>query len=48
MQLTLASSNGSWFGDSRVNIQARDLDNNGFNAMMDGQEQVVFWQSVGV
>lgn len=48
VQLTLASSNGSWFGDSRVNIQARDLDNNGFNAMMDGQEQVVFWQSVGV
>ncbi|WP_342207741.1 tail fiber protein [Serratia ureilytica] len=48
VQLTLASSNGNWFGDSRVNIQARDLDNNGFNAMMDGQEQVVFWQSVGV
>ncbi|HIE3962900.1 TPA: phage tail protein [Serratia marcescens] len=48
VQLTLASSNGSWFGDSRVNIQARDLDNNGFNAMMDGQEQVVLWQSVGV
>ncbi len=48
VQLTLASSNGRWFGDSRVNIQARDLDNNGFNAMMDGQEQVVFWQSVGV
>lgn len=48
VQLTLSSSNGSWFGDSRVNIQARDLDNNGFNAMMDGQEQVVFWQSVGV
>nr|POP16730.1 hypothetical protein C3R40_13425 [Serratia marcescens] len=48
VQLTLASSNGNWFGDSRVNIQGRDLDNNGFNAMMDGQEQVVFWQSVGV
>ncbi|WP_171454954.1 phage tail protein [Serratia marcescens] len=48
VQLTLASSNGNWFGDSRVNIQARDLDNNGFNAMMDGQEQVVLWQSVGV
>lgn len=48
VQLTLASSNGSWFGDSRVNVQARDLDNNGFNAMMDGQEQVAFWQSVGV
>ncbi|WP_420705024.1 gp53-like domain-containing protein, partial [Serratia ureilytica] len=40
VQLTLASSNGNWFGDSRVNIQGRDLDNNGFNAMMDGQEQV--------
>ncbi|WP_336948845.1 phage tail protein [Serratia nevei] len=48
VQLTLTSSNGSWFGDSRVNIQPRDLDNNGFNAMMDGQEQVAFWQSVGV
>nr|WP_319016500.1 hypothetical protein [Serratia fonticola] len=48
VQLTLISSNGTWFGDSRVNIQARDMDNNGFNAMMDGQEQVVFWQSVGV
>ncbi|WP_368073804.1 gp53-like domain-containing protein [Serratia marcescens] len=48
VQLTLASTNGNWFGDSRVNIQARDLDNNGFNAMMDGQEQVVLWQSVGV
>ncbi|WP_447880030.1 phage tail fiber protein [Serratia fonticola] len=48
VQLTLTSSNGTWFGDSRVNIQARDLGNNGFNAMMDGQEQVVFWQSVGV
>ncbi|WMT17008.1 phage tail protein [Serratia fonticola] len=48
VQLTLISSTGTWFGDSRVNIQARDMDNNGFNAMMDGQEQVVFWQSVGV
>lgn len=48
VQLTLTSSNGTWFGDSRVNIQPRDLSNNGFNAMMDGQEQVVFWQSVGV
>ncbi len=48
VQLTLASTSGSWFGDSRVNIQARDLDNNGFNAMMDGQEQVALWQSVGV
>ncbi|WP_249744195.1 phage tail protein [Serratia marcescens] len=48
VQLTLASTNGNWVGDSRVNIQARDLDNNGFNAMMDGQEQVVLWQSVGV
>ncbi|WIJ64021.1 phage tail protein [Serratia nevei] len=48
VQLTLAGTNGNWFGDSRVNIQARDLDNNGFNAMMDGQEQVVLWQSVGV
>ncbi|WP_447884006.1 phage tail protein [Serratia fonticola] len=48
VQLTLISSNGTWFGDSRVNIQARDMNNNGFNAMMDGQEQVVFWQSVGV
>lgn len=48
VQLTLTNTNGNWFGDSRVNIQARDLDNNGFNAMMDGQEQVVLWQSVGV
>ncbi|WP_418348203.1 phage tail protein [Serratia fonticola] len=48
VQLTLTSSNGTWFGDSRVNIQPRDLSNNGFNAMMDGQEQVAFWQSVGV
>ncbi|WP_241164145.1 phage tail protein [Serratia marcescens] len=48
VQLTLINTNGNWFGDSRVNIQARDLDNNGFNAMMDGQEQVVLWQSVGV
>ncbi|CUZ05672.1 Phage tail fibre repeat [Serratia marcescens] len=48
VQLTLTNTNGNWFGDSRVNIQARDLDNNGFNAMMDGHEQVVLWQSVGV
>ncbi|MGK8676426.1 phage tail protein [Serratia marcescens] len=48
VQLTLTNANGNWFGDSRVNIQARDLDNNGFNAMMDSQEQVVLWQSVGV
>ncbi|HIE0045861.1 TPA: phage tail protein [Serratia marcescens] len=48
VQLTLTNTSGNWFGDSRVNIQARDLDNNGFNAMMDGQEQVVLWQSVGV
>lgn len=48
VQLTLTNTNGDWFGDSRVNIQARDLDNNGFNAIMDRQEQVVLWQSVGV
>ncbi|WP_288446397.1 phage tail protein [uncultured Serratia sp.] len=48
VQMTLAWTNGSWFGDSRVNIQARDVGNGGFNAFMDQQEQSVFWWAVGV
>ncbi|RDL25967.1 phage tail protein [Serratia fonticola] len=48
VQMTLAWTNGSWFGDSRVNIQARDVGNGGFNAYMDGQEQSAFWWAVGV
>ncbi|MGP1139047.1 phage tail protein [Serratia sp. CY50710] len=48
VQMTLAWTNGSWFGDSRVNIQARDVGNGGFNAMMDQQEQSAFWWAVGV
>ncbi|ALL37866.1 hypothetical protein B9T65_14670 [Serratia marcescens] len=48
VQMTLAWTNGSWYGDSRVNIQARDVGNGGFNAYMDGQEQSAFWWAVGV
>ncbi len=48
VQMTLAWTNGSWYGDSRVNIQARDVANGGFNAYMDGQEQSAFWWAVGV
>lgn len=48
VQMTLAWTNGSWFGDSRVNIQAREVGNGGFNAMMDQQEQSAFWWAVGV
>lgn len=48
VQMTLALTDGSWFGDSRVNIQARDVGNGGFNAYMEGQEQSAFWWAVGV
>ncbi|MBH2951957.1 phage tail protein [Serratia marcescens] len=48
VQMTLAWTNGSWYGDSRVNIQARDLANGGFSAYMDQQEQSAFWWAVGV
>ncbi|MGF2652843.1 phage tail protein [Serratia marcescens] len=47
VQLTITHTYG-WIGDSGDNVQARDLDNGGFNAVMNTNELILFWQSVGV
>lgn len=47
VQLTIAHTDG-WVGNSSNNVQARDLDNSGFNAWMNTVELSLFWQSVGV